>query len=486
MTTSADLRGPGGVVADEPRAALVGREVLALGGTAADAAVATYFALSVTLPSSAALGGGGICVSYEPARKRMEVIDFLPRPTAGGGMAVPANVRGMALLHSRFGRLRWEQLLSGSESLARLGIDVSRALASDINQADPADLADPSFQRVFTGPDGVLLGEGGRLKQVELATVLSRIRTAGAGDFYAGPLGRQIVAGAEEVGGDLTLKDLRDFVAVTRPPLRIALGNEQVLLPAGAGGSLAADLLTMVNTTRYRAARQPERVHIMAEAVRRAVVAEASRLSGDAATVASADRAKRLMADYRPNHASPPEAVELPAAAAPPASSFVALDGYRDAVACSVTMNASFGTRRIIPGTGMLLAVPPAGGPISMVPLLAVNTNTDKMVLALGSSDGPYAAAAAIETLLGTMVEDRSLEDILARPRLADDGGTVLLEPEADDTAEALEQLGHTLREVKQIGRVNAIYCPVERPANAPLCQPRADPRGFGLATSGR
>jgi len=52
----------GGVVSDEPRSALVGRDVLSAGGTAVDAAVATYFAMAVTYPGAATLGGGGICV----------------------------------------------------------------------------------------------------------------------------------------------------------------------------------------------------------------------------------------------------------------------------------------------------------------------------------------------------------------------------------------------------------------------------------------
>ena len=74
----------GGVVADEPRAALVGRDVLSAGGNAADAAVAVAFAMAVTLPSRAGLGGGGVCVAYDPSTDGPnagvpEVVLFTPR-----------------------------------------------------------------------------------------------------------------------------------------------------------------------------------------------------------------------------------------------------------------------------------------------------------------------------------------------------------------------------------------------------------------------
>ena len=101
----------GGASADEPRAALVARDVLAAGGTAADAAVALYFTLAVTYGSTASLGGGGSCLVYQPGKKpgtdKTEVLEFTARrsqvePRMGGrASAIPGVVRGMAALHAR-------------------------------------------------------------------------------------------------------------------------------------------------------------------------------------------------------------------------------------------------------------------------------------------------------------------------------------------------------------------------------------------------
>jgi gamma-glutamyltranspeptidase/glutathione hydrolase len=475
----------GAVVADEPHAALIGREVLVAGGSAGDAAVATYFALSVTLPSTAGLGGGGVCVAYDPQRKRMEAIEFLPRPTKGGGMAVPANVRGMALLHSRFGRLPWNQLLGGAEQLARIGTEVSRAFAADLILPELSERIDRSVQQIYAGADGRLVGEGTQLRQPDLAGALARVRTVGAGDFYGGMLARQLVEAVQSVGGDLTLEDLRGYLPQRTAPLNLPLGNHLVLLPPppAAGGAVAADLFAMTTAASYRSAAQGQRVHIMAAAVRRAMAAEARRTAGQAAEIGSANRAKMLMADYRPDGAGAPIAIELPADVAPPAASFAVMDNARNAVACTVTQGGWFGSGHIAPGTGIAIASPPARpGALSMAPLLVVNTHVEKTFMALGSVDGRYAAAAAIETLLGTFIEQRSLEDILARPRLADDGQSVLLEPEADDTAEALERVGYQVTEVPRIGRVNAIYCPTDLPNDSTACEARPDPRASGLA----
>ena len=69
----------GGIIVDEPRAALIGRDVLSAGGSASDAAVAAYFTMAVTMPGGASLGGGGICLVHDRLSKRVEAVDFLAR-----------------------------------------------------------------------------------------------------------------------------------------------------------------------------------------------------------------------------------------------------------------------------------------------------------------------------------------------------------------------------------------------------------------------
>ncbi|MGH7104583.1 MAG: gamma-glutamyltransferase, partial [Acetobacteraceae bacterium] len=132
----------GAVVSPEQVAGEVAREVLFEGGNAADAAVALGFALAVSLPSRAGLGGGGACLAYEPSaggpgHGRPEAILFLPVAPAGGPIgdrpaAVPMLARGLYLLHARYGRLPVQQLVGEAQKMARLGVHASAPLASDI------------------------------------------------------------------------------------------------------------------------------------------------------------------------------------------------------------------------------------------------------------------------------------------------------------------------------------------------------------------
>ncbi len=126
------VKGFAGIVAaDEPRAATLGRDILGNGGNAADAAVAMYFAMSVTLPSRAGLGGGGVCVIFDNSARKAESLQFLPRASGAKGV-VPQTARAMAALHARHGLLPWGQLLSPAESMARFGHPVSRAFVRDL------------------------------------------------------------------------------------------------------------------------------------------------------------------------------------------------------------------------------------------------------------------------------------------------------------------------------------------------------------------
>ena len=232
----------GAVAADEPNAVLIGRDVLAAGGNAADAAVALYFSLAVTLPSVASLGGGGVCLVHDAQSGRVEALDFVAPPSAQSTQgisrpsAVPSNVRGMAALHARYGVLDWRELLSPAEKLARLGHSLSRAFTRDLQLAAAPLLKDPEARRVFGGLHGGPLSEGALLRQIDLAAVLASIRTRGAGEFYAGPLARRIAEAVRLAGGSMTADDLRFFLPRWREPISISYGNDTVSFAPAAGG----------------------------------------------------------------------------------------------------------------------------------------------------------------------------------------------------------------------------------------------------------
>jgi gamma-glutamyltranspeptidase/glutathione hydrolase len=480
----------GGVVADEPRAALIGRDTLNSGGTAADAAVATYLALSVTMPTTAGLGGGGVCLYYEPNSGKTEAIDFLPRSTSGGNMAIPSNLRGMALLQARHGVMRWELLISPAESMARFGSPVSRALAEELS--DPAAIGrlEAGVRRQFSTISGNGLSEGAVLKQPQLATVLARLRVAGPGDMFMGQMARVLVAASEAAGGDLTYDDLLGDAPRVVQPLDVPIGNHDLLVPPppGTGGAVAADLMALLNEGNYEGAPQSEKPHILVEAIRRAVSAEAARIAGEPGEIGTPNAAKMLMSDFQPHHAEDGQRIDLPEAVSAASTSFVALDHSGTAVACAVTLGPRFGTGIQARSTGIFLAPPPpAAGYMSLVPALVINTKNQRTIAVVGASgsDNIPAAApvAAIETIVNTLQGGLSLEDGITRPRLDHEGGSVLLEIDAGDSAAALKEDGHTISQIEKIGKVNAIVCRYgvpEGPGGG--CEIRADPRNAGLA----
>ena len=232
-------------MSDEPRAALIGRDVLSAGGNAVDAVVAMYFALSVTYPAAATLGGEGVCVIQRSKREGVvEAIEFAPLllRREGRTVAIPGPVRGMFALHARHGRLPWAQLLQPAEQLARFGNPVSRALARQLAAAPPGAFDRKAAQEVFTNA-GRTLGEGAMMRQVQLASVLATIRIRGAGDFYNGDIARRIATGlSENAGVAVTLADVRDYRPRWIGTTSVKVGNHDLHMPAGAKAALFTSL----------------------------------------------------------------------------------------------------------------------------------------------------------------------------------------------------------------------------------------------------
>lgn len=500
----------GGVSADEPRAALIGREILSAGGTAADAAVAAYFALSVTLPSSASLGGGGVCIVHDPVKQETVALDFLtgvPATVPAGAdrpSAIPGNPRGMFMLHARYGRLKWQQLVAPAANIARFGAVVSRAFATDLDLVATPLAAESETRRVFGRVDGSgLAKEGDLLRQVELAAVIERMRQHGPGDFYNGPLARQIVAAVNSAGGSLTLEDLRSYVPVWRDPVAVdvILGVTAYFAPPpAAAGAVAAEIAAMMASRDKATRNAEERPHLFAEAAARAFGDRARWLKPDGTSnvpvrdlVAKA-RIEALMRSYDsakhvPSANLDPAPVERPES--PAATSFVVADREGQVVACALTMNNLFGTGRIAPGTGILLAALPGGGrgPTSLGPMIVHDKNASSVIFAAGASGGVTAPTALAWVASEIVYGDKNLENALASKRIHHGGhpDTVFYEPDVPEaTLTALRARGHQLAATPSLGKVNALFCPGGLLKKPETCQIRPDPRGFGLATSAR
>ena len=427
----------GAAAAEDPRAALVARDSLAAGGSAADAAVAAAFALTVTLPSRAGLGGGGACLFFDPRRNASEAVLFpavappAPAPfsaTAGADRpaAVPLMARGLFALHARFGRRPFEEAVVPAEQLARFGNAVSRALAADLATVGPPLLADPRAGAVF-GAAGV----GANLVQPELATTLAQIRTAGVGDFHQGALGRRVAEASIPAGGGLDAAMLRDAVPRTASPVTLRVGQDTAaFLPPPADGGLAA-----------------------------AAAFEALRAGADPATAGA--RALAVAAASRRGGAEPAVLLAQPPAggglgALPASTALAVLDNGGGAVSCAFSMNNLFGTGRMLPGLGFLLAAAPRPGAVEP-PLLAAslvfNPNTRSFRYA-GAGSGQAAAAMAV-----------------AAPMAAH-----LLRRAGLDAAMAT---------IPEPGRGAAIGCPGMLPGASGTCQAAVDGRGAGLAVLG-
>src|SRR5438128_10103132 len=239
----------GGIVAAQNGvAAGVGAEVLAAGGSAVDAVVATAFALAAREPWNSGLGGIGFMVVQPPGGARAEVVDFGPIAPAGldpaaypltGEMrtelftwprvegdrnmhgplsfAIPSAVRGYAMAVERFGRTPWRDLVGPAVALARAGLPVDWYVTlKTANAAEDLRRYDES-RRVWLPNDLPPVcppsGESPALMLGRLADTLARLAEEGPEDFYQGEIAQAIAAGVQGGGGVLAATDLAEWRA---------------------------------------------------------------------------------------------------------------------------------------------------------------------------------------------------------------------------------------------------------------------------------
>ena len=425
----------GAVVADEPQAAQIGRDVLSSGGNAADAATAVGMALAVTLPSRAGLGGGGACLAFAPGRNSVnqgqpEAILFTPLPSGAAGgdrpAAIPMLARGLYLLHARYGTGEFAPLVVPAERLARLGTQASRALVADLRVVYGPLFADPQARSVF-GPNGVPLTVGQTFQQPGLAATLAALRLAGVGDLYQGVLAQQLIQNSGLAGGPIGAADLRGALPRIGTPIILPYGHDQVaFLPPPADGGLAA-------AAAFATLQQNPSAIDAAQARALAVVAQWRAAGGNP---------QALLSQSLPAGSLPP----LPAS-----TTFLTLDRNGGAVACALTMDNLFGTGRTVPSMGFFLAASPRTVPLPLLAAaIATNVPTRTFRAETAASGQEMAALGTALTMFNTLRSNRPLPVPPPEP-----------------------------------ARANVIACSQYVPGNPDACSWVTDPRGYGLAAGG-
>ena len=378
-------RGKNGVVVSvSPEASAAGLEILRQGGNAVDAAIAVGFALAVTFPAAGNIGGGGFMMVYEPISAQVYTVEyretapraatyermkgFTARSRGHRSVGVPGTVRGFALAHQRFGSLPWKRLLEPAIRLADEGFTVREPLARSLNAVLARPDVSPEMKRVYARPDGKPWQDGDRLRLPDLARTLRILAKQGPNAFYTGPIADLILEEMARGGGLITAADLAAYRAHLRPPIRVSYRGYEVYgpPPPSSGGIVLGQMLKIVEPfeLRTRGRWDPETLHIMVEAMRRAYL-DRARYLGDADFVRVPVRRllhpaylKRLADSIDLNRATPSE--RLGADILTPdepkhTTHFVVADRSGFAVSNTYTLQDSYGSLVVVRGGGFLL-----------------------------------------------------------------------------------------------------------------------------------
>jgi gamma-glutamyltranspeptidase/glutathione hydrolase len=512
------VRGTKGmVVSDDALATEVGREVLASGGNAADAAVALAFALAVTYPTAGNVGGGGFAVTR--VRGEVRALDFRetapaaatrdmylsadgePKPEAREGIrsvGVPGSVAGLWELHRALGSKKktWKELLAPAIKLAREGFVVDDGFLATFDRAGKRLQKHPVSAALFF-PNGALPPKGSLFKNPDLARVLERIEKGPAG-FYEGPTAAAIALQMKEEGGIMTAADLKGYKAKWRTPIEFTYRGYKVtsMPPPSSGGvtlAMIAHILEGYELGKH-GFQTPASLHYELEAMRRAYAARNAKLGDPDFVKMPLDEllseawAKEQRATIKPDRATPSsEIVARPASASGPHTThFSVVDANGDAVALTTTINWFYGSGVTVKGAGFVLnnemddfaavpgtanayglvqgeanAVAPGKRMLSSMSPSIVTGPDGKVVLILGGAGGPTIITAVWQELSNVVDFGLDLGAAVAAPRfhmqhLPDE---VVYEKSGlpDPLRAGLEAMGYALRERPHIADAPAI-----------------------------
>jgi len=465
------------VVSNCDIASQIGADVLAEGGNAVDAAIATGFALAVTWPEAGNIGGGGfmmvappdqdvVCVEYRETAPSSVKADSLAKWTNRRHermVGVPGTVAGFWLAHQKYGKLPWKRLVQPAAQIAAEGIVVDEYLAWSLNnylsqQNIQTDNRYAEFRRVYGPPEKQFWEAGDRLVQLDLKKTLFLIAEQGPKAFYDGVIADQIVDQIQRGDGWIAKEDLKKFRAKVRPAIHGRIRGVDFYgapLPSSGGTTVLMEL-RMLDELGLKKDEQhfwsADHVHLMTEVMRRAFRERAAHL-GDAdfveinPSVWSDKHARALVKNINPQQATPSAEIvgdieiTIGPYESPQTTHFSVIDKNGMGVSNTYTLEASFGSGIVVKGAGFLLnnemgdfnPVPgrtDTRGRIGTKPNLmapgkrmlssqspVIIKQDGQVKLLVGSPGGRTIINTVMEILVQTLFFERSLTEAVDGPR---------------------------------------------------------------------
>ena len=508
------------VVGPERLASEAGLIMLNQGGNAIDAAVATGFALAVTLPRAGNIGGGGFMLVHLAAENRNVFIDYREMAPAAAtrdmfltpegkvdkrlayfshkASGVPGTVAGLIHALEQYGTLPLETVIQPAIDLAANGFIMDITLHQNLSARAERLAQDPETKRIFLREGGEAPAIGSLFKQPDLAGTLQRIADKGLEGFYAGKTAELIASDMAANDGLITQEDLASYVAVERTPVTGQFRGYDIVSapPPSSGGIHVIQMLNILEpypleTWGHNSAQY---LHHVIEAMKLAY-ADRSEHFGDPDRMDApidfllakdyATTRRGIINSAQATASAKIAAGVMPAPESPDTTHYSVADSAGNVVSNTYTLNFSFGSHITIPGTGILMnnemddfaarpgfpnayglvqgeknSVAPGRRPLSsMTPTLIFRDG--EPWLATGSPGGSLIITAVMQTVLNAMTFDMNIAEAAAAPRIHHQWmpDRVLIEPGISrDTLDILEGMGHNIETTRRtLGRTNSI-----------------------------
>lgn len=529
----------GMVVSNHPLASSAGAEMLAAGGNAIDAAIATLFTLTVVEPMMVGIIGGGMAhirladgshriidgQSTVPSAVRdttytskpgsaHDVFDTVGDENLNGPKAVatPGSLKAWCETLRRFGTMSLADVLQPAIKHAARGYAATPYLRECISESAVEMRKDEPISAIYL-PGGEPLKVGERVVQAEYAETLSHIAEHGETALYEGPLGDILVDYMEKTGGFIRRSDLAGYKTVERQPIRADYRGWTILgpPPPAASGVHIAQMLNIMEGYDIGGLGfgTSETIHYLAEVLKIAF-ADRAAASGDPdyVGVPVEKLTSKAYAEERRRAIDPARAQIWGAGVSPlegaHTTHMTAADSFGNVIATTQTINSLFGAKIMVPGLGaiannyMNLFDPRPGHALSLAPGKRVTTsmspmmalNGGKLRYALGLPGGKRIFPSAMQALVNLIDHGMSLQEAVEAPRVWTEGNALEVEQTVPESVRSrLAALGHEVQSVPTVaGGMNGIAFDDDGTMTGAACW-RADgtPIGIsgGLAKSG-